>query len=478
MVDQKEPMLTRNQAYELIGNVLMRRNDFISRLNVGKDINRECGYPINIDVEDYYEMYRREGIGTRIIKVMPEETWHVTPDIVEDQSPDSMTEFEKAWFTVEKSRMLFSIMKRADILSGIGQFGVILLGFNDGGTLDSPLQGVPEFGIASEPGNKLELLYARPFAQNVVRVQSIVNDPTSPRFGLPETYKINFNASVFKDVSQVEGNDPTMDNRVVHWTRVIHLADNRDMSEVFGIPRMEMAWNRLLDIRKILGGSGEMFWRGGFQGLGFEGEEDLEIDTDAMKEHIEDFYTGLQRYLVLKGLKTKNIAPAVADPTPHVQVQMDAIAMALGIPKRILFGSERSHLASTQDQEAWHARLRSRQKYYVSPLIIRPTVERLINVGALPYVPEFNIVWPDIEQEKESDKAETAEKWSKALKQYVESGAVNLMAPEEFFSLFCGLESHEIERINTSINDFVGDSQEFPVREDETSDSRDGDIDA
>ena len=105
-------LMTRN-----VNNALLKRSDFIPDLDIGKNINGECGYPDEIRIEDYYEMYRREGIGTRIIKVMPEETWHVVPKIINDEALDELTPFEQAWIDIEKSKMLFSMMKRCSDLT-------------------------------------------------------------------------------------------------------------------------------------------------------------------------------------------------------------------------------------------------------------------------------------------------------------------------------------------------------------------------
>ena len=56
---------------------------------------------------------------------------------------------------------------------------------------------------------------------------------------------------------------------------------------------MQRSYNRLLDARKILGGSGEMFWRGGFPGYSFEvnsGMDGAEVDTTSLRSEMEKLH--------------------------------------------------------------------------------------------------------------------------------------------------------------------------------------------
>jgi len=63
-------------------------------LNDPKDINEECGYPDEITISMYKEMYKREGVAKRVVNILPEDTWSSLPDIYETEKSDE-TEFEK-----------------------------------------------------------------------------------------------------------------------------------------------------------------------------------------------------------------------------------------------------------------------------------------------------------------------------------------------------------------------------------------------
>ena len=55
--------------------------------------------------------------------------------------------------------------------------------------------------------------------------------------------------------------------------------------------------------------------------------------------------------------------------------------MAYGVPYRILVGSEEAKLASSQDKRTWNERVQKRRDNYLTPMVVRPFVDRLIALG-------------------------------------------------------------------------------------------------
>jgi len=442
---------------ELIQNTSLFRSALLQKLTgTTRDIDGECGYPTSITAQDYHNQYERNGIAARVVDVWPEESWAVPPDIIEDESPDVETEFEKAWKELDKKLHLLSFLSRADKLSGVGRFGVLLLGVDDGLDLSEPIEGVSETGEMTRTSVERNLIYLRAFDESVVTIKATEQDPTNPRYGQPTIYSVDFTSGT--DTSIITSTQ-------VHWTRIIHLADNRQMSEIYGVPRMKKTYNRLLDVHKILSGSGEMYWKGAFPGYSFEVEGDdgtVELDKTSLREEMENYMNGLQRYLALTGVSVKSLAPQVADPSGHLQAQMDAIAFALGIPKRILFGSEQAQLASGQDAKTWNKRVKRRQEEYVTPMVIRPFVDRLIAIGVLPEPVEYQVVWTDLQSLTEAERAEIAEKWAVALSKYVAGNVEAVLAPDEFFGLFGGLEPEQIQQIQKGLEGFLAEHPPEP----------------
>ncbi len=96
--------LTDNQrAYmvsEFINYELFSRSRFIKAMqDPRRDIDDECGYPKTEDITsvDYKGMYDRLSIATRVVQLMPQECWKVSPTVFETEDVENTTEFEAAW---------------------------------------------------------------------------------------------------------------------------------------------------------------------------------------------------------------------------------------------------------------------------------------------------------------------------------------------------------------------------------------------
>ena len=449
------------------------RQELINRLlSDQRDIDSECGYPLTLGIDDYQIIYDRQGLGTRVVKILPEECWAINPDVFETEEPDE-TEFERDWNALAKDFNVFSYLSRIDILSGIGRFGALLIGIDDGKDLAEPVEGIdPITGEAQDSPSEKKLLYLKPFGEKVVTVQSKETNVTSPRFGYPTMYSI-----VLEDATQEQATSNTIS---VHWSRILHICDNRETSDIYGIPRLQDVYNYLIDIKKILGGSGEMFWKGGFPGISYEvgngGDTGatIEVDTDTVEEQIEKYQAGLQRYMILENITAKSLAPQVASPAEHLKANVQSIAMTKGIPYRILLGTEEAKLASTQDKSTWNTRVAKRQEDYVSPFVVRLFIDRMFDLGILNRIDEYFIEWEDLNSPTDMDKAEVALKKTEALAKYVQGDVDNLVPPEEFMLIFLEMKQEEVDQISKAAETYIIDAQAKVLEEEVHEDERSG----
>jgi uncharacterized protein len=444
-----------------------------------RDIDDECGYPRSvgglIDIEEYQRLYDREAIASRVVEVYPKESWQVQPQVYEDENPEVITEFEEAWINLadeldgeenyhqeELGSPIWDYLQRLDILSGIGHYGVLLIGVNDNKELKDP--------IPINLGNKkvLNLTFLTPIPESLATISAYEGNMNSPRFGMPVEYNVSLIDNNSQQASSV-GAGLNVSTTKVHWSRIIHVADNAGKNKVYGVPRMQPVLNRLYDLRKLYSGSAEMYWKGAFPGFSFETQANLggdpDMDAETLKDEIEDYMNGLQRYLRLQGMIAKSLAPQVVDPTPQINTQIEAICIQLGIPKRIFMGSERGELASSQDDAAWNDRLRFREKYFITPRIIRQFVNRLISIGVLPKPmgnkknikrtrkaggrPSggYTIFWPDLTSQTAQEKSAVTFQLTQALAQYTTSGAHNAMAPTDYFTRVWGMNENEARSV-------------------------------
>jgi hypothetical protein len=440
--------------HELVANLTMSREAFARRLaDERRDIDKECGYPKTgaISPELYADLYEREAIATRVVEVLPAESWKVQPTVYEDEDAEKVTAFEEAWdelgnalrgtsfFKQEEGSPIWEYLERIDILSGIGQYGIILLGLDDGLPFDQPAT------------KATKLLYMRVFPEYLAQVTQVESDPTNPRYGMPTMYQVTFNDN--RDSlpnAAVAGVTTTM--RSIHWTRVIHIADNLRSSEVFGMQRLRAPYNRLLDIKKIFGATGEGHWQQAFSTLAFETDPTLagkvKVNRESLKNEVENLRNGLQRELFLNGVSAKNLSGSVTDSSKHLDTLITVICIVIGVPKRIFMGSERGELSSGQDSVEWERRLQKRRRRYLTSSVIVPLVDRLIILGVLPTPKDgYRIYWPDGGAQSDSEKADIALKRTQAITTFVSGNGESAMALFDFYTRIMGYTEEEAEAI-------------------------------
>lgn len=459
-------------------NLMGLRRDIMSQVrSESVNLYDACGYPEEIKLADYVSMYSRSGLATRANDMMPDECWKVLPEVYDDEDPSTESPFEAAWKELVDSKQIHHFLKTVDKVAGLGNYAVLLLGFNDKQRLTDPLPGLDEDGEATDvkitnaeaqkPADKRgkrELTFIRCLDQSCAIISEWELDETNARLGQPKTYtlklvdpKVGLATQVQSDMPVAVGTGVSMDvlDKLCNWTRVIHHARNCTTSEVMGSPELENIFNYLLDHRKILGGSAEMFWKGGFPGLSFEVDPELlkrgvTLNKKELREEMEAYAEGLQRYIALTGVTAKDHSPQVADPSMHLEAIITTICISKGFPKRVFMGSEQGELASSQDKRWWNGRVKMHQEMYLTPRLLRPFVQRLIDVGVLPPPKDgkFKVSWPDLEGPTEDDIAARAVKITQALVAYANCrGAMEICPPSNFYELVLKWDLDTIEQV-------------------------------
>lgn len=452
------PAQSRFGLKSLVANAMSMRAAFMKQMmDPRRDIDKECGYPEHDpNAHQLRRMYDRSGIAQRVVHLYPEERWRREVDVRENKDADN-TDFETTFKSLQKKSNILYYIQRLDKVSGIGRFGVLLMGVNDGKPLDQPVDGVSPDGTWRD-GLEYECLFMRVFDESLVDIAAYQTDPTNPRFGEPTYYNIKFADPT--TVSHGTGVNPNNHiQRKVHWSRIVHAADNRVTSEIIGTSRQLVVWNRLLDLRKIQGGNGEMYWKGAFNGVSLESHpslEDVDLDFDDSKEQLDLYMNGLQRYLITSGMSAKTLQPSVASPEPHFKTALMGITIPLACPYRVFLGSEQASQASTQDIETWRGRMNKTNKDYTGPELVHPVIQRCIDLGfiAPPDKPEdgmetgtFEVDFPDLNEQSDETRIENGAKLTEAVAKYVQSGASELIPELEFLTVILGIEEGEAEAI-------------------------------
>jgi hypothetical protein len=354
--------------------------------------------------------------------------------MVSDNADDDSS-FKKAWKELLKNLSLKSKFIRLDKLTCLGKYGVLLLGFDD-------VKEIQEFKNPVQAG-KRTLLYLKPYGQGDISIVKWEQDANQPRYGLPLFYQIKTSANESENDAIIQ----------VHYSRVIHVPGELLTSEVEGIPVLQKVYNRLMDLEKLVGGSAEMFWRGARPGYQTKIDPEFQMgvkEESNLKAQFDEYEHHLRRFLTIEGVDIKELATQVSNPESHVDIQIQMISAASGIPKRILIGSERGELASTQDKVAWLEEVQNRREEYAELQIIKVFVDICIKYKILP-MPEggvYSIEWEDLFAPSEKDKAEVGKVRATALKEYLTNPAVeSIVSPEAFFKYFLGLKEEQITDI-------------------------------
>ena len=424
--------MSEQGAFKALASALLERWGLAKRAGLAFGVKRDMfgalGYPDTIQPEDYRAMYQRNAMAARIVEAIPKATWRTGGEVYEDSDPNKLTTFEREWQTLNQKFNLWNVFQTADILAGLGRYSVILIGAP--GQMDMPLEKCKAGDIA----------YISCFSEQDARITLLEQDKTSPRYGLPVLYALR--RTQVQDVNSV--NAPTFDTPV-HHTRCIHVAENLLDSRVYGIPRLERIWNLLFDLLKVTGGGAEAFWKRADAGMQINLDPMIPLNPDpvqeaasrqALKDQIEEYTHGLKRVVTTRGVEMTPLSSNVADFKGPADAITDQISAGTGIPRRILMGSERGELASSQDRDNWSERVSDRRGDYAGPFIARPFIDRCINLGALSTPKEYDIEWPEIEELTEGQKLTMAGQ-AAALNQTMKTTVITV---SEIRTKFLGLE--------------------------------------
>lgn len=344
-----------------------------------RNMNRALGYKDKLTIRDYVERYERGGIAQRIVEARPSSTWRGGGEIIEDEDPEVTTDFEEEWDALNKRLSLWPAFEQADVKAGIGHYAIIVLG--GPGDLKTPLLRMrPE-----------EFKYVSVFGEDEAKVDEIDTDRKSPRYGRPVFYSLVPNQLVDTLLKRIIFTPDTK----IHHSRVIHVAEG---APVYGRPRLKAVWNHLDNLDKVIGGGSESFWKRADAGMHFKQDPKLKEMSDpdkvAFQAQLDAYEHDLSRYIRTRGIDIEALTAPVADfrgPSIAVMAQVSATT---SIPQRILMGSERGELASSQDRDEWSERIQDRRVSFAGPVVVNQTINRLVELGTLPEPEQFEARWP------------------------------------------------------------------------------------
>lgn len=391
-----------------------------------RDVYEVLGYPEDPELEDFRARYERQDVAERIVKLPADDTWKHEPEVVDND--DQETQFQQDIRVLADEHQMFHYLRRADRVSGIGEYGLLFIGFADGAPLSEPVN-------ASSLSSPDDVAYFSPFAHDFVNDWQLGKDqgldPSDPRYNKPIRYEIDFS----------NPDEKTTDFQWVHHERVIHITEDRNESDIKGTPRLKPVLNRLIDREKVIGASAEMFWAGADRKLQFdvksENTSDIpEDELSALDDEVQKLVHDLQNYIKTFNTDIEVIEGQEVDPSGVLDAIDKSIAGQTGIPKRILVGSERGELASSQDRATWYGRIEARQNRSAEPGMLRPLIDRFREFGVVaePDGGTYEVNWPNLFELNEIEKSEVMNNRAEALERISPQGNTILIGtPEQLY---------------------------------------------
>jgi hypothetical protein len=418
--------MTSTAALGLLESTLLQRRRFAHVAGMTfeddagifrRDVYEALGYKRNLRYDDYLRRYERGGIAERIVDSYPYATWSIGARIVDDSQPGD-TEFETEVVALFQRLGIWTRLLRADILANIHKYSGLLIGAK--GSLKTPLPRMTSIE---------DVLYLQPLSEVNCTIGEYEDRPANERFALPKTYNVNL------------GHKNGVD---VHWTRILHIADVGLESDILGVPRLRACWNYLDDLEKLVGGGSEAAWKRMDPGLQLDLDPEVQLTEDqeeALNDEVDEYLHNMRRVLRTRGVTLNPLASDAASFGSNVDAVLKLISSTTGVPLRILLGSERGELASTQDRNNWNDRITGRRITMAEPAV-RTLVDRLVERGALP-APDttYSFVWPDIEELDEKAKAEVVNKLTNANSSQFASEGKLVMTAEEIRRVILNIET-------------------------------------
>lgn len=385
-----------------------------------RDLYEILGYNTNLRFDDYLGKYRRQDVAGRIVDIAPAWTWRKGFKVSDgtETSP-----FMRTWDELAKRLRIAHQFRRVDRLAGIGAYGVILIGaraqVEETARAEQPLQAPLE-----RVRNDRDIMFLSAFHEGQADIVDFDRDPMSPRFGLPNIYEIEAISADQLETDRTGAARGQIGRKFrVHWTRIIHVAEDTIEDDTFGRPRLERVYNRLDDLEKLAGGGSEMFWLNVAQWWHLDIPPDFEIsdeegeNLEALREKVQDAMHGLRRTIETQGADLELLGGQQPQPKDQAGLVQELISTGANTPKRILFGSERGELASTQDEANYAGEIANRQETFASPVIVRAFIDRMIAINALPTPAggSYDVNWPNLFQLSVLQLADAAAKFAAAI---------------------------------------------------------------
>lgn len=400
--------------------------------NVKHNHYRDFGWPDALTFDQLYRMFLRNGIARAGIEKTVGKTWQDFPFLL-DHERDGSEGGNKVETALEKEiRLRFDDLRlwqhlaEADRRSLVGNYSGVILRLADNKRFQEPVDTVP--------GGVMGLVELIPAWEGQLTVAQWDTDEMSETYGQPVMFQFNE-----AEVSSKPNDSTKTRSFMIHPDRV--LVWSKD-GTIHGTSLLEPGYNDLIDLEKIKGAGGEGFWKNAKSAPVLEGDKDVKLADmakamgvspqelgDKISEQVEDWQKGFDQLLMIQGMQAKTLSITLPSPEHFWAAPLQSFAASIGIPLKILVGSQTGERASTEDASEWAQTIMSRRNSQVVPNIMA-MVRRLEGFGILKEDKDWFIDWNDLTEASMGEKVDRANKMADTNQKMKDTGEL-VFTPEE-----------------------------------------------
>ena len=388
----------------------------------------------NPGVDQFYALALRNPYAFAVTFLPASTCWRDPPEVVDeaDAADDGQTDFERDVQALVDEHDVWEYCKRADKLAGIGEFGVLVLEFDDvqqtdvvDGDQDNAGEGEGEINteaFATPVSNPEQLIGLRPFSEESIDDVEL-GGPGSGRWGEPLMYRLDLSDEDDDEDATVAQTGP--DTMRVHHSRVIHVPSDVQLDdEVRGVPRQQPVYNNLIDIERTLGSAGQLAYRAAAWGININIDKDYDLEDggDDLREALHRWEVGLENVLRTHGAAdVQSLGGEEIDPSGVIDPNIEAISSQPYMPPQsVLKGNETGERATTQDLKDWYGEMGERRRTYDEPTLVRALVDTWLehDLVADPQGDGYDVEWTPLHETSEADEAAIQLDRAKMLKQW------------------------------------------------------------
>ncbi len=410
------------ESRQLRGNAdLTFRDQFGTQVSGGYDladtlhnIYFDYGYPFFLSFFNYWNMYRRLGVAKNIVELPTDTGWR-TPPII-----DGGSAFDTAFEELEQKLSLFIRLGALDRYQRVGRYAGLFIRVRDNQEPSQP--------VATSLGGVNAIIEVKPVYEGQLTVASTDNDPMSDTFGMPAMYNFNSGATGNRD-------EKFNTSFNVHPDRLVIAAEGADDGGILGISSLEAPYNSLMDLRKIIGGGGEGYYRNAAKDIFLGTKPDVSNVVSAamletIEEQVDDFIRDrMRKIMVTPGLEAKALDANLANPREFFFNALYDCAAASKIPATILIGQQTGRLASDEDSRHFLSSVKARRENFQTDLVEK-TINWFIEHGVLPSS-EYEVSWDDLLAPSDQEMLDNTKRMAEINQVQVLTGRDEVFSSEE-----------------------------------------------